>query len=58
MRGKIVIVVRRKRQLVSGGGDEAEPVSGRLGSVESIAKPTLGVGFAFCLGEDEGSASR
>jgi len=29
------------------GGDEVEPLVGRLGSAEPIAKPTLKVGFAF-----------
>ena len=30
-----------------GGGGEAEPVLGRLGFVEPIAKPTVMVGFFF-----------
>ena len=29
------------------GGDEVEPLAGRLGSAEPIAKPTLKVGFVF-----------
>jgi hypothetical protein len=29
------------------GDEDAEPVGGRLGSVESIAKPTSKVGFAI-----------
>ena len=29
------------------GGDDAEPVFGRLGSVEPIAKPTEGSVFVF-----------
>jgi hypothetical protein len=29
------------------GDEDAEPVGGRLGSAESIAKPTVKVGFAI-----------
>lgn len=31
------------------GGEETEPVVGRLGSVEPIGKPTWKVGFAFLV---------
>jgi len=33
--------------LLKSGGKEAEPAFGRLGSVESMAKPTAKVGFCI-----------
>jgi hypothetical protein len=42
--------------LVCGGGGETEPVNGRLGSAESIAKPTLKASFAFVFGESDESS--
>jgi len=39
----------RSSAILCEGDDEAGPVTGRLDPVESVAKPTRKVGFAFLL---------